>query len=206
MSGLICPKCGKKSEDIEFIDAFCINCYPVNITVPRKIGIEQCKRCGKIRLSGEWQNFSEKRISDYVISRCKGDFDSAEYLPDEGKVRFTIKGKKQVKRSIEIEFKQVICANCSRMSGGYFQGVIQLRGDPKKVEKYARIFNEKLGKRTFITKEEDKHGGVDIYVGNSKAVVELLTEMKIKSLMTRKLSGVEEGKRVYRVTFLLRFD
>lgn len=204
MSGLICPKCGKKSEDIEFIEAFCVECYPTNIKVPRKIEIEQCKSCEKMRIRGEWMPYNEKKIAEYIVSKCKGDFDSAEYIPEEGIIRFTIKGKKQIEKEIKVEMKTVLCRNCSRISGGYYQGLIQLRGNQKKIEKYADLFVKKLSKKTFIAKEEEKHGGLDIYVGSSKAVVELLTELRLTALITKKLVGREEGKRLYRTTFRIR--
>jgi nonsense-mediated mRNA decay protein 3 len=204
MSGLICPKCGRKSEDVEFIEAFCVDCYPANIKVPRKVEIVQCRKCEKIRVKGEWVPYSEKRVAEHVASKCKGEFDSAECSPGEGKITFTIEGKKKVERSIDVELVPTMCTYCSRISGGYYQGLIQLRGNPKRIAKYAKLFVEKLEKRTFITKAEDKHEGVDIYVGSSKAVVEMLTELRMKSLMTRKLVGVQQGKKLYRVTFLLR--
>lgn len=204
MSGLICPKCGKKSEDIEFIEAFCVECYPVNIKLPTKIELEQCKRCEKLKISGEWVPYSRKGLSEYVIGKCRGNFDEGEYLHEEGKISFTIAGKKNIKRKIIVEINPTICPYCSRISGGYFQGIIQLRGNKRKMEKYANLIVEKLEKKTFITKTEDMHEGVDIYVGSSKAIVELLSELKMKSLMTRKLVGVQHGKRVYRTTFLIR--
>lgn len=202
MSELICPKCGRTSDKVEFIEAFCIDCYPDNIKCPRKIEIEQCRSCEKIKIRGEWTRFSRKAINDYVISKCKGDFEAAEYDLDEQMAEFDI-GKKR-KKKIELVLLPVLCQQCSRMSGGYFQGIVQLRGDPRKVGKWADRLYEKLSKRTFIAKEEEKHGGIDIYVGSSKAVVELLSELRIDSTMTTKLAGVEKGKRYYRTTFLIR--
>lgn len=207
MVELVCPKCGKTSDRIGFIDAFCVNCYPISIRVPPKIEIEQCKACEKVRLRGEWVPYSRKTISDYVAGKCRGDFQHAEYEPEEGVVLFTLirDGKElKVRRNIEVEMKTVMCRQCSRISGGYFQGLIQLRGDRKKVGKLAEKLLSRLEKRTFITKEEEKDGGLDLYVGNSKAVIELVAELKMKALITRKLVGVQQGKKLYRTTFLIR--
>jgi nonsense-mediated mRNA decay protein 3 len=204
MSGLICPKCGKKSEDVEFIEAFCVDCYPANIKAPRKVEIDQCKRCEKIRIRGEWMSHNKRKIAEHVVSKVKGDFDSAEYIADEGKVKFLIEGKKELERFVDVQLKPTICTYCSRISGGYYQGLIQLRGNQIRIEKYAELLAKKLEKRTFITKQEDKHEGIDIYVGSSKAVIDLLTEMKMKTTISKTLVGVQQGKRLYRVTFLLR--
>ncbi|MBD3210860.1 hypothetical protein GF318_05755 [Candidatus Micrarchaeota archaeon] len=204
MSELICPKCGRSSDEIEFIEAFCVDCYPAKVKCPRKLEIEQCRKCGKIRIRGEWIPFSRERISEYVVSKCRGEFDGAEYLTDMGVVRFAIQGKKHVERYVEVELKGTMCTYCSRISGGYFEGIIQLRGNPKRIEKYANMLADKLEKRTFITKAEDKHGGLDIFVGSSKAVVELISELRLKADITRKLVGVKHGKKLYRTTFLIR--
>jgi len=207
MVELVCPKCGNTSDRIGFIEAFCVNCYPVSIKVPPKIVIERCKACDRMRLKGEWVRYSMKTVSDYVAGKCKGDFQHAEYDPDEGVMIFTLvrDGKElKVRRNIEVEMKVVMCKQCSRISGGYFQGLIQLRGDPKKVGKLAEKLLSRLQKRTFITKEEEKDGGLDLYVGSSKAVIELVAELKMKALITRKLVGVQQGKKLYRTTFLIR--
>lgn len=204
MTELVCPKCGRKSGDIEFIEAFCADCYPAKIKLPKKLEIEQCKACEKVRIRGEWMPYSKKAVAEHVAGKCRGEFDSVEYDMDEANLIFTVKGKKKVVLAANVEIKTVMCAYCSRMSGGYYEGLIQLRGNPKKINKYADIFFKKLSKKTFIAKEEEKHGGLDIYVGSSKAVVNLLPELKVDALITKKLVGRREGKRLYRTTFLLR--
>ena len=207
MTELLCPKCGATSDEKDFIESFCVDCYPLNIKCPTKIEIEQCKSCNKIRIRGEWTEYNRKAISDFVIGKCRGEFSRGSYDMELQKAEFIIEkeGKTaKTTRKIIVEIKPLTCIVCSRTSGGYFQGIIQLRGDPKKVEKWANKLYDKLRKKTFIAKEEEKHGGLDIYVGNSKAVVELLSEMRIKAVMTTKLAGVEQGKRFYRTTFLIR--
>jgi nonsense-mediated mRNA decay protein 3 len=208
MSGLICPKCGKSSDEKDFIEAFCVDCYPLNIKCPTKLEIEQCGKCEKIRITGEWMPFSRQKISEFVTSKCKGEFTEGNYDLDSQTAEFIIVkdgNTARMSRSIIVEIKTSLCRYCSRASGGYYQGIIQLRGNPKKVEKYADMLVKKLSKITFITKEEEKHGGLDLYVGNSKAIIGLLSEMKINATITRKLAGLEQGKRFYRTTFLIRF-
>ena len=79
-----------------------------------------------------------------------------------------------------------------------------MRGDPKKIEKYAHIFLESLSKKTFIAKTDEKEEGLDIYLGSSKAVVGVIVGLGLKTQITKKLVGRSEGKRLYRTTFLLR--
>ncbi len=207
MTDLICPKCGKKSSETRFIEAFCVDCYPVNIRCPTKVEIEQCKNCEKIRLSGDWTEYSRKKIGELVISRCRGEFSEAHYDLDSQTASFTIsKGREQIttNRQITVEPRITMCLYCSRISGGYFEGIIQLRGDRKKVERVGGRLISILAKKTFINKEEEKDGGLDIFVGSSKAVTGLLSDLRIKADMTSKLVGRKEGKRLYRTTFLIR--
>lgn len=202
---LICPKCGRSSDEIAFIEAFCVDDYPIKLRLPEKVELERCTRCERIRLKGEWTRFSERKISDLVLGRCRGDFDDASYDMEQQKASFRISQTSAVvERSIPLEFRKTICEDCSRMSGGYYEGIIQLRGDRMKMAKYASMFIDKLGKSTFIAKTEEKEEGIDLYVGSSKAVVAMMSELKLKTLITKKLVGREQGKRLYRTTFLIR--
>jgi nonsense-mediated mRNA decay protein 3 len=204
MSALICPKCGKTSDKVAFIEAFCTECYPVNIKVPDKMEFERCTRCGKARLKGEWTGYTEKKIAEQVLSKCRGDFESAEYDIATQTAVFTMKHEAQVERLIPVEMKKTICPQCSRMSGGYFEAIIQLRGNRAKMEKYATMLISRLVKKTFISKTDEKDEGLDIYVGNSKAVVALIGGLGVKALITKKLVGRDQGKRLYRTTFMVR--
>jgi nonsense-mediated mRNA decay protein 3 len=111
-----------------------------------------------------------------------------------------------IKRTIPLTILQNMCPDCNKISGDYFEAIIQLRGDPKKVEKYAIMLIDRLEKKTFINKTEDSKNGVDIYVGNSKAVVSVINEIKYRCLITQKLVGADQGRRLFRTTFLIRFD
>ncbi|MBU0591361.1 60S ribosomal export protein NMD3 [Candidatus Micrarchaeota archaeon] len=206
MIELICPKCGKTNKQMDFIEAFCINCYPIKIETPAKIETERCRECGKIKLRGEWVTYTDKKFAKYIISKCKGTFSTAEYDNAKNTITFTIDKQTEttIKRDIILDVKTNMCGHCSRISGGYFQGIVQLRGDEKRIKKHADQLIEQLAKKTFLTKTEEKDGGFDIYVGNSKAVVELFSKLKIKVRITKKLVGAEQGKRLYRTTFLIR--
>lgn len=201
---LICPKCGKTSDKVAFIDAFCVECYPVNIKVPDTVELEQCTRCGRARLKGEWTTCNERKISELVLSKCRGDFESAEYDLERQTAVFVTRHGAKVERVIPVEMKKTICPQCSRISGGYFEAIIQLRGNKAKMEKYALMLISRLEKKTFIAKTEEKDEGLDLYVGNSKAVVALMGNLGVRALITKKLVGRDQGKRLYRTTFLVR--
>ncbi len=205
MTVLVCPKCGRTSDKVEFIDAFCIYDYPISIKTPDRVELEQCTRCGRIKIRGEWTPFTEKKVADMVLGRCKGDFEDSSYDMAYQTASFLLrKGAGRVERKIPLDIRRTICPQCSRISGGYFEAIIQLRGDRAKGEKLAETLLKRLEKKTFVTKTEEKDEGLDLYIGNSKAVVALMGELGLKVLITKKLVGRDEGKRLYRTTFLIR--
>ncbi len=206
-NGLICPKCGRSDEVVEFLDSFCVDCYPYKIETPLKMEFEKCKRCERMFLQGKWMPYNEAKIKKYMLGKCDGEYSFAEYDFEKKIMKFTItKGReaKWIERAIPLDMKPTICPECSRMSGGYYEGIIQLRGNERKIEKLAEILIEKLSKRTFIAKSEEKEEGLDIYVGKSRAIVEVMVMLKEKTFITKKLIGRSQGKRLYRTTFLLR--
>ena len=207
MSNLVCPKCGRTSDEVKFIDAFCIYCYPVNIKVPGKVELERCTRCGNMKMRGEWTAFSEAKIKNLILDKCKGDFESAEYDMDRQVVVFRLKHTDAtIEKPVALDIRKTICLQCSRISGGYFEAIIQLRGNRQKVEKSAEMLIKRAETKTFIAKTDDKEEGIDIYLGSSKVVVGLMAELGVRALITKKLIGREQGKRLYRTTFLIRFE
>jgi nonsense-mediated mRNA decay protein 3 len=205
---LICPKCGRSEEQVQFIESFCVDDYPLSIKVPDKEELERCKRCGRMLFRGEWALYDEKKIEKHIIGKCRGEFSSASYDFGRQDIAFTIRrGEKELKveKHVPLLINITMCLRCNRISGGYYQGIVQLRGDRARVEKYAKMLTERMEKSTFISKSEEKDGGIDLYVGSSKVVLEAVTKLGIKrTLITKKLIGRDEGKRLYRTTFAIR--
>ncbi|MDD5340670.1 MAG: NMD3-related protein [Candidatus ainarchaeum sp.] len=204
---LICPKCGRSEEQVRFIDAFCIDDYPLNIKAPGKEELQRCKRCGRMLFRGEWMAYDEGKIEKHILGKCRGEFAGASYDFGRQVVAFTIRrGDKELKVEKQVPLIVTInmCQRCNQISGGYYQGIVQLRGNRAKVERYAKMIAERLEKVTFISKTEEMDGGIDLYVGSSKAVLAAVTQLGVRALITKKLIGREEGKRLYRTTFAIR--
>jgi nonsense-mediated mRNA decay protein 3 len=206
---LICPKCGRSDREVKFLDAFCVDCYPFNLKIPDEVEIEFCKRCNRMRIKGEWMPYNRKKLERHIASKARGEFESVEYNSEKGEFVFTVrKGdvSVEVKKPFIFDKKVVICPDCSKIAGGYYESIIQLRGNRKKVAKYSKILTKMLKRRTFITKTEEKHGGVDIFAGSTRVVLEAVAELGLRAKITRKLVGTKEGKRAYRATFSIRFE
>jgi nonsense-mediated mRNA decay protein 3 len=206
---IICPKCGASSDELEFIDAFCTDCFEFKVKMPKGIVLSQCTRCKKIKIKTDWKNPTPKQVSEYVTSKCRGEFTSAEFDSSTKTIKFILEreGKTvEINKEIPFEVSPTICTSCSRAAGGYYESILQIRGeDADRVESKARKLVEMLRKKTFVSKLEEMHGGLDMYVGSTKVVFETLQKLNIKpTKITRKLSGRREGKKLYRTTFAIR--
>lgn len=207
MHSLICPKCGKTSDNVQFIGPFCIMCSPIRIVSPAEFSIDVCSKCGKMRLAREWVAITEALLQKLFARKCRGDFIKVDLDPS-GTATFFIEKEGNI-FSVQRHFKFIqdkrICPQCTKKGSNYFEAIIQLRGRPERISRYEALLTESLkGKGTFINKTEDLKEGKDLYVGSTKAVLELCHELGLRTLITRKLHGVKEGKRIYRTTFLLR--
>lgn len=206
----ICPKCGAEETSKPFIGSFCIDCHYIKIKIPNKIEIIQCPCCLKIRLRGEWTGFSEEKVCNYVIEQFKGDFTKAEFLLEKKQAIFSIEkdGKKtEVNKKINFAIRRNMCRDCSRAKGGYFEAILQLRGADSQIEKYMRVFERKIKKgKLAISRILEVKNGVDLYCMSAKITREILDELDLKYTISRTLAGQEQGKKFYRITFLVRFD
>ncbi len=204
---LICPKCGAGNDEIAFSGPFCIKCKEVKIKCPKRLEFMRCSKCKKVKLKGNWVNADEKKLSDAIIGKCKGEFVRGSYSFPNQEATFFVGNKERlfpVKVPINVRVIRNICPSCSRQSGGYFEAIIQLRGPISRINRHDRMFRKILLKKTFVTKEVERKEGLDLYIGDSKAVIEMLSELGIKAKISRTLAGEKEGRRVYRTTFLVR--
>ncbi|HIH23061.1 TPA: hypothetical protein HA238_05000 [Candidatus Micrarchaeota archaeon] len=212
MQYFICPRCGAKSSEKEFIDSFCVDCSEVKIKSPKEnyFKIVRCKQCERALLKGEWQKASFSDIEAFIASKFKGEYERAEYSLQNGAVTFYVKKGEKI-HSFEKRFKVDVgtgtCPDCGRISGGYYEAIIQVRtddGNKTRIAQYATALEKRLSEKTFVSKVDEKKEGTDLYIGSSKAVVQYLHNSEIRALITRKLFGRREGRRLYRTTFLIR--
>jgi nonsense-mediated mRNA decay protein 3 len=192
MVGLICPRCGESDNKKEFVDSFCIDCLPIKIEHPKKFEYERCKKCERIKVITYWKQFEKASF----------DFDNSEIVFDLGEKRKNL----EIRRKIDIAIKTTICPDCNKISGGYFEACIQLRGEEKKVTKMASKIIEMVGNKTFLSRTEETENGLDLLFGSSKAIVGIVNELGYRVTITKKLVGQEQGKRLFRTTFLIRLD
>lgn len=209
MNGLICPRCGKTDQEAEFVESFCVDCMPLKLELPKEITIEKCKRCENMHLQGRWMLYRPKAIEDYIKGKCKGDFEKVKYDIETQQAEFEIvrgSSRATVKRSIPLIIRENVCSDCIKISGGYYEAIVQLRGNRRKIEKMAKEIMKKLEGKTFLTKIEELEEGLNLYYGRSKTVLGVINDFGYRVLMSKKLVGRDDRGRLYRTTFLVRID
>lgn len=209
MVGLICPRCGSNDQEKEFVESFCIDCLPIKIENPNKFEYERCKKCERIKVVTYWKPFDISEIQKNIVSKCRGEFEDVKVDFDTSELVFNLGEKRknvELRRKIEMSIKTTICPDCNKISGGYFEAVIQLRGEEKKVERTAKKVLEMVGNKTFLSRTEETENGIDLLFGSSKAIVGIVNELGYRVTITKKLVGQEQGKRLFRTTFLIRLN
>ncbi len=204
-----CIKCGVSDKEKKFIEVFCIDCYEFPIKKPKPIEIVKCKRCERFRIRGEWKDIEWEEVKEFLANRIKADFEWAEIKVKDKKaiLHFNIGGE-ETTRAIryDVNVKIGMCEDCSKMSGNYFEAIIQLRGNSYKVDKVGeKLFKHIHRRGAFVSKVDELKEGIDLYVSSSKIAFELIKEFGYSYKISRKLHGLKQGKRIYRTTFALRF-
>lgn len=221
-----CPKCGKNTE--ELIESICKECYLKSkklLEINTPLRLEICN-CGRINEKNRWilKESLKESISEHILKNIKADSGTkikidCENRLIEGKTIIPVtitasKGpvKTEVKTSVTII--TMICPDCSRLSGGYFETTMQLRGKINKIEEvkqYVAKRIEDLKKATdlsFICGIDKVNGGYDLKIGSAKVARKIAREVKNKYDMDTKESfkqwGVKNGKDIYRATIAVK--
>ncbi|MCX6777689.1 MAG: NMD3-related protein [Candidatus Micrarchaeota archaeon] len=207
----ICPACGASSRDSEFSGNFCSKCYSerAEMRMPARVELSICKRCGKMGARG-WSLPTSDDIEALVLSRCKGDYDSAS-AHIEGEfvnLEFTFieSGKEfAVKRTIPLKLRDTTCTECSRKAGGYYEAIIQIRGeDEEKIKRMEQKISRLVSRSSFISKTNWIKEGVDLYAGSKRVAEHVISNLGFKYSKSDKLAGVKDGRRIYRRSLCVR--
>lgn len=217
----VCPSCGASESEKPFVGNFCIQCYLklyTPVVVPEEFKVKLCPRCQALRL-GRWvRDWSYEDVLKYLSSKVKIKLENSDVSGSirENKLFLKISGFEQgqfveLEFQIPIVFVKEVCPSCSRKAGGYYEAVLQLRGKgvEEVLEKIEFLVSQAKGPMDFITKIERRKEGIDVYLGSRKLASRLISELskdfKFKVRSSIKLHGVKNGKRVYRITYALRF-
>jgi nonsense-mediated mRNA decay protein 3 len=182
-----------------------------------------CNYCGSYKRKGKWESgkktlekilIDELWISDEVVgTSIKIDFSDIHNVGIDysGIIKgIQIKGKKFV----EIVEQKGVCDRCSRIKGGYFEAILQVRTTNRNLsQKEKEIIGDLIEKNisnsfSFVSKVVEINNGIDYYIGD-KIVAEhiaILLKKKFHGIFKKSstLVGKKDGRNVYRTTYLVR--
>ena len=237
---MICVECGREAPGL--IGGSCPDCFigknPL-LSVPTHLDVEVCAHCDARHVGAHWIDPDEGEPLEWVREQAAraaikvhpavqhASVELSETPQDERNFRIDVRLEGRVEAtpvsqqaSFVARLKRSVCDRCSRMFGGYYAAVIQLRAtgrDPTQGElrrTHALIGDEldrlrATGNReAFLTKSNPVPGGYDYQMGDiegTRAVARLVSQrLGATWEETAKLVGRQEGSDVYRVTFLVR--
>jgi nonsense-mediated mRNA decay protein 3 len=120
----------------------------------------------------------------------------------------------------EIRWQKESCDRCSRISGGYYAGIVQVRATDRKINAYEREVATNIAEQaeeslqqsgdrlSFISDLDDRKDGLDITVGTQHLGQEIAKQVTgaLGGRFTThpKLVGEKDGKGLYRITYSIR--
>ncbi|MEM2900776.1 MAG: NMD3-related protein, partial [Thermoplasmata archaeon] len=123
-------------------------------------------------------------------------------------------------KETEVRVRYSACDRCSKMYGGYYEAIVQVRADNRKItseemKEVKGFVNSRLGelkkssRSVFISKEEELREGLDFYVGSIDAAKQIAKSLQDEFggeyIESSKLHTRKEGREIYRMTYLVRF-
>jgi nonsense-mediated mRNA decay protein 3 len=232
----ICPVCGGPVDDTG-------TCIPCRIRTTRWFWCDpkteriRCPACGASKEAGIWMDQLEERSvqAEEMVLRA------VHFHPDlrNPRVETRILHQSSNRSVAELAIRGVLygrpvegecrvalawvreqCDRCNRLSGDYYEGVVQVRAEGRKpyagevamtreiacaVEERMQSGGERL---SFVSRIDEGKDGLDITVGSQQiglAISQQIVEQLGGRFTTHpKLVGEKAGRRLYRITFSIR--
>lgn len=206
---MFCPRCGKKTKNL----GLCVNCYlDLNPIYIKNFSIFQCPKCSRFFYKTWNENIDPMQIIRNIKlpDDTQGKITISEQVISKDKLDFSVKifGKyndenfeKEISGSAKIIKK--ICDVCRKTSSGYYEAILQFRGNEKHVKNGFKFIDKK-----FISKIEEVKNGVDVYLISkdfANSLIKIFSNFGAQIKLSKSIGGVKQGMRVYRKTILIRF-
>jgi nonsense-mediated mRNA decay protein 3 len=233
---MFCPKCGRPTqaegicERCRFEGTRWFSCDP-------RVCCIHCPSCGALKKGNTWTDTNEERSElapDLVrsavhihpdVKKATTDIRIEELSTNRSRAFITIKGvlyddPVRATCETEIAWQKEQCDRCNRISGNYYEGVVQVRAHDRipspfevqtaagiacEVEESLQIGGERL---SFVSDVNEIRDGLDITVG-SQHIGLLIAKRITAELGGRfsthpKLIGERNGRQLFRITYSLR--
>jgi len=178
-----CYKCGRETE--ELTNGLCKECYEEEFKEV-EVDLHICGKCGRIKEGKLWRSIS---VEEFLKSRL-----NAKEVDVENLIAVKKSGEKV---RIKLNVLKETCTQCGKISGGYYEAVVQLRGfDEGEIERIKSFIPDYFFEKA--CKE-----GIDLYFLRKRVAEKVARKIKrvFKNVTVKKtceLVTVKDGQRVYR--------
>jgi nonsense-mediated mRNA decay protein 3 len=231
-----CPKCGKPTDH----EGLCNQCRIGNtpwFSCERRVKSTHCPSCGALKIVNTWTDTEHDRAGlAPELAKTAVHFHPDVKKPsmvvsvedntlNRSTATITLKGllyniPLEGTCSVELVWHKEQCDRCNRISGSYYEGIVQVRaegrlpstfelqmsaGIAQQVEDSLQAGGERL---SFIADMNENREGLDITVG-SQHIGMLISQGITTQLGGRvtthpKLVGEKNGRQLYRITYSVR--
>jgi nonsense-mediated mRNA decay protein 3 len=230
----ICPLCGEPSEG-----DLCGRCRAGRMRwmeAAARAECVTCPACGSRKAGAVWQDspVAREKLAGELATRAirlAPEVRDPEFLvsfweksPNRTIATVHVRAKLfgvpvEDEARVEILWRGETCDRCSRISGGYFEGLVQVRAEGRSLslrerEVAARIASEveerlqQGGARLAFISRMTEEEGLDVIVGENAMGEEIAREITGalggRYTVHPKLSGEKDGRRLYRITYSVR--
>ncbi|MHB8634818.1 MAG: 60S ribosomal export protein NMD3 [Thermoplasmatota archaeon] len=235
-----CVECGKEAPRL--LGGSCPSCFAAAahlLELAPVVDLELCAHCDARHVGAQWNDPAEwQGVADLREQAVRAaltvhpevrnaEVTIAQAAQDERATRATVRLAGTVEgvpvaaeAETLVRLRRMVCDRCSRMFGGSYAAILQLRASERDVsasetERAHKMIGGELdrlraggSREAYLAKSEAVPGGHDYYLGDiegARAVARLLLARLGATLQeSAKLVGRREGMDVYRVTFLVR--
>ncbi len=232
----ICPKCGKPSEEHELCTECRIGGTPW-FTCDKRVTSIHCPSCEATKQVNTWTDTGKSRyeigpelaktavhfhpdvkkpfidvhVVDMTVNRSRADLIIKGML-----YKHEVEGK----CSVEIIWHKEQCDRCNRISGSYYEGIVQVRADRRLPSNYEVSMAESIaqgiedslqsgGERlSFVSEIGATKDGIDITVGSqhigAKISQAITAQLGGRYTTHPKLVGEKNGRQLFRITYSVR--
>jgi len=211
----ICIICGKEAA----IENFCTDCFlnQKDLFYINNFDLKICQ-CNSYFSERDWKHFEnlDETVKKIVEDNIKTEYKIIKKLIKLKKIGnkyhveiicrgyiYPCKKIKGERKNIVVKIKTVKCDRCKKLSGGYYESVLQLRTKKDFLEKTKFLDHY----RNSISNIEKIKEGYDIFLLEKGVAKKIANEFKLLGLkikITNKLFGVRKGKRIYRVYYSIK--
>jgi len=234
VKNMLCVECGKKEI---FKDGVCVDCYRDTHSFangPQIIDLPVCSSCNSYKYKNTW---TDEILGDVLRRVIKNNFQISRELKkvdintncneskQELKCKVFISGfiedvEITEEHDLLVRLKYTVCDVCSKQYGGYYESIVQIRTDKRKLTEDElkdiedQVFNQieeiqRKGNRSlFVTDYGLEHGGLDFYLSDKNTGLLIVKKIQEKYggtiTQSSKNIGMKDSRQVYRNTYLIR--